>query len=155
MKTFAALVLLAFLSIHHAHAQESLKSLGEVIDKGGVKMSKDELNAAVPGARHGSRTNAFGLRSWVHDAEGKLTATGSIKATAGRAAGREVDVTAGGTWSVIDPGLYCFTIDWNPRNPNALEKRCMIVYRLGDTFYGVAGDVDKSNTQMLEFTLKK
>ena len=155
MKTFAAAVLLAFLSLNPAHAQELFKTLGEFIDKGGIKMSKDELNVVVPGTKHNSRTNAFGLRNWIHDPEGRLTAHGSVKAQGGRAMGRELDITANGTWSVIDPGLYCFTIDWNPRNPESTEKRCMTVYKLGDSYYGVASDVDKTSTQMLAFTLQK
>ena len=155
MIKIAACALLALLSFSSVHAQEGPKTLGEVIDKGGKKLSLDELKALVPGSKHGSWTPTFNQRTWTHDADGKLMANGSVKATVGRAAGKSIDLAAAGTWKVMDPGLYCYDITWNEKNPASAEKRCFITYKLGDEYYGVASDVDRSTTQMLKFTLSK
>lgn len=142
MKTIAASVVLVLLAIAQAHAQQTL---GEVIDKGGQKLSKDELASLLPGTKHTSKTDLLGTRTWTHNADGKLSAI-SVGGPF-----NQRPVRGEGTWNVIDPGRYCFTIEW----PRSTEKRCMFVYRLGDAYFGVGNDADKSISQMLRFTLEK
>ena len=155
MKLLAACALITLLSFSTVQAQEDPKTLGEVIDKGGKKLSLDELKAVVPGSKHSSWTPTFNQRTWSHDADGKLTANASVKTTAGRSGGKLLDIAAAGSWKVMDPGLYCYDITWHPQNPASAEKRCFITYKLGDEYFGVASDVDRSTTQMLKFTLTR
>ena len=144
MKTIAAYAVLVLLTIAQAHAQQTL---GEVIDKGGQKLSKDELAGLLPGTKHTSQLGAQGTRAWAHNVDGKLSAT----SLGGSANTRGGPLRGEGTWNVIDPGKYCFNIEW----PRSTEKRCMFVYKLGDAYFGVGDDADKSISQMLRFTLEK
>ena len=77
-------------------------TLGEVLDAGGKKLTKEEILAAVAGANISGPTQGGGTMQADYKSDG--TFSGSQQTTAGKGRGRF------GTWTVDDSGLYCTEI---------------------------------------------
>lgn len=121
------------------------QSVGDIQEKGAKKLAKQELIELLPGSTQFSKTDAAGDRRVKHELDGTVSAYAM-----GSSFTQNRGFSGTGKWWVSDEGRYCFTIDW-PRNT---EKRCMVVYRLGDTYYGT-GKPDDAQAGTLKFTLSK
>jgi hypothetical protein len=122
MKTSTACLVTAIATAAApALAQEIL--LGDVKAKGGAPLTKDELNALIPGAtvyRSGRDADA----NWSNQTDGKLIGSSQGRTHAGKRG------TARGSWRVTDDGKYCVDIEWDLRT----EQWCRVVYRHGDDY---------------------
>lgn len=103
--------------------------LGQVLDKGAVKLTRAELEALVPGA-----TTKF--TQWTTGPQGQANVDYSWENPQGggtfRAYGRgpRLSFDGTGTWSISGDGRYCwdvtFTRQW---------KTCRFVFKVGDGYY--------------------
>lgn len=129
----------------NCRADELTVTVGELKTKAAQKLSKEDLEALIPGSSLRGET-VRSNRSWKHEKDGKLEASGQRKP--GQGSTRSVMGT--GTWKVSDGGRLCVDIDW----PTEKEKWCRLIYKLDDYYVGVKDDTDDA-VKGDKFTLKK
>jgi hypothetical protein len=120
-------------------------TLGEVLDAGGKKLTKEEILAAVAGANISGPTQGGGSMQADYKSDG--TFSGSQQTTAGKGRGRF------GTWTVDDSGMYCteITIAGAITQP---DKSCGYLFKLGDQYFVAVGSDDRG-ARVLPRTIKK
>jgi hypothetical protein len=102
---------------------------------GAVQVSKQELDALLPGAKVENLTPAGSTRYWKNEMSGKFVAStnlvGSRRGTWGAGGGK--NTTAQGTWHIGAEGTYCVNLEWEHRT----EQWCRYLFTHGDKYYGV------------------
>lgn len=108
-------------------------NLGEVMDKGGTKLSKQDLHALIPGALWQS-TTASGIAFKIDmKADQTLVGTGTNAKGSG-------PVT--GSWAINDQGQLCTkTLIVNFRQTT---EACVHVFKLGSDYFGSVSDRDRA-----------
>jgi hypothetical protein len=107
-------------------------TVGELLDKGGRKLVKDDYQALVPFRVQYAWPNRQGEGDLVYAADGTLTGFEYTMQGA--------QSPATGTWTIADDasGKWCikkFMINWNART-----DQCWYSWKLGDDYYGSLGD---------------
>jgi hypothetical protein len=126
---FVSLVLLTEL----AFGQESLV-LRDLESKQPSKLSKEELQHLLPGAKM-SRVIANGnTHYWANDLDGTFVISSDGKATSNLAVGFSRSYP--GKWHISDDGRYCVLIDWR-RNT---EEWCRYLFKTTDGYYSAKSD---------------
>jgi hypothetical protein len=120
-------------------------TLGEVLDAGGKKLTKEEIVAAVAGANISGPTQAGGSMQADYKSDG--TFSGSQQTTAGKGRGRF------GTWTVDDSGMYCTEITVTGAITQS-DKSCGYLFKLGDQYFIAVGSDDRG-ARVLARTIKK
>ncbi len=115
-----------FLVAQPAWAQSTV---GEVLQKGGVKLSADELKTLMPGATYGGFNTLGGQFSLNLQSDGTLSGTGT---------GGRVQAGLKGKWNISDDGKWCFDY-LNLTNHNT-EKNCVFIYKAADQYFISTGD---------------
>jgi hypothetical protein len=122
--------LIAILAIAPALALGQEVELGQVLDKGAVRLSKAELESLVPGS-----TTKF--TQWTTGQLGQSNVDYSWETPVGgkipRAYGRGMKYSwdGTGTWRISDDGRYC----WDLMMPRREWKACRFVFKVGDGYY--------------------
>jgi hypothetical protein len=112
--------------------------LGQLLDKGAVKLTKAELEALIPGT-----TTKF--TQWQTTQLGQANIDYSWENPAGggtfRVYGRGPRMSANGTgtWSIADNGRYCWDIMINRE-----WKACRFVFKAGDGYYMAPSASDRA-----------
>lgn len=139
IKTLPAVSLSLAISVVHAQ-----NTVGELLDAGGVKITKDQQIALVSG------TNVSGL-----SASGRAEMNVDFKAD-GTFSGVLTAKGPGGTsptigkWSVDDNGKMC--TDERMTAWNMQHKACFYSYRLGEANYRTTSDSEDRGTKILKST---
>lgn len=95
----------------------------------GVRLSRDELQALIPGSETHHTSSAGSVRIWKNAADGSFVAS-SDNRKYGSAAGTS-NATAPGTWNISDDGKYCVQIEWR----RVSEKWCSAIVKGDDGAY--------------------
>lgn len=141
-------LIVAHLTLAAATASAENLKLSDLQEKGAAKLSRDEVQQALSGAKVKSVVPTTGsTRQWTNDAGGKFTASSDNRSAMGGKGGL---AQAQGNWNISDDGRYCVQIDWRAVN----EKWCRTMYKLGDKYYGVAKDGDPASAAW-EFDFSK
>lgn len=102
--------------------------LSDLESMGAAKLSKEDLQSLLPGAKVKSLASTGSSRYWENAADGKFVASSDNKAGGlGRSA------NAAGTWHLGDNGTYCVTLEWK----TSTEQWCRYLFKAGDKYYGV------------------
>lgn len=118
-------------------------TVGELTQKGGVKLSADDLKALMPGARL-SGPNPLGREfSLSLDADGTLSGTSQ-----GMEKG---SIMLKGKWNISDAGKWCSEI-FN-QNTRSTDSRCQLVFKLDDKYF-VSGS-DAPDAKLFPRTIRK
>lgn len=111
-------------------------TVGDLLDRGGKKLTKDELTTVLTGATvKGTVPSNPGRQSeMTYNKDGTATGRSSGGSGVGSAYGLF------GTWLINDQGQLCNRLRnmWEDRSPP-----CMFYFMLGDTYYATTSD-DKS-----------
>jgi hypothetical protein len=114
----------------------SLWAISALAQDGSVKMTREELQAFLPGTKVTHVSAGGSERHWTNEPDGTLYANSNNK-TYGSLTGTNLAGQAG-TWKLNDEGKYCVEIDWK----KAAEKWCSSILKgEGDTYY--LGKVDE------------
>ncbi|MFO1364388.1 MAG: hypothetical protein U1F45_18350 [Burkholderiales bacterium] len=119
----------AMLALAPALASGEELDLGQVLDKGAVKLGKADLEGLIPGSTTkfsqwttGPRGQANVEYSWENPPDGA-----SFRAY-GR--GQQTSFDGTGTWSISRDGRYCWDITFTRQ-----WKTCRFVFKAGDGYY--------------------
>jgi len=123
-------------------------TVGEVLDAGGKKLTKEEVVTLVAGANVSGPTTGGGQFQSDYKADGTLT--GTMQTTNMKGGARF------GKWTVEDTGMLCTEITTTiVKSSGAREdKTCAYWFRLSDKYF-VALDSDARETHVLERTVKR
>lgn len=103
--------------------------LSDLAPLGATQLSKEELQALLPGAKVKSIASTTGsARYWENSPDGKFIASSDNR---GGSSGRPLQ--AQGTWHIGDNGTYCVQLEWR----TVTEQWCRILFKAGDKYYGV------------------
>ena len=117
-------------------------TLGELLDSGGRKLSREEVMATVGGGNFGGPTKDGGQFLANYKADGSLSGFGrSPQGNTG---------PVNGTWAVDDSGKMCASYSVGGRR----ASDCAFVYKGGLDYYVCDSDADKS-APVLKRTLKR
>ena len=138
---FGSLTLLA-LSSTGAFAQNSL---GDLLDGGAKKLSKDAVKSTLGGAHVSGKSSASSADT-EYDYKPDGYFSGNLKAADGTWTG------VVGTWTVDESGKWCseWTLTMNGRRFSG----CGFLYAKGDDLYYVESDSDK-NAKIYKRVVKK
>jgi len=122
-------VLLAFSFVAGAAWPQVEMPVGILLDKGGRKLSSEEVRALLSGATVDAQRSGNVQTKTLYKPDGSLSA--QIQAP---------DASTGGTgtWKVEDDGKFCISINWTLHFPPVAG--CSYVFRLGDSFYFSVSD---------------
>ena len=98
------------------------------------KLSKDDLQALIPGGKNESVGRNGNARQFEHGADGRLMGRmygGSVAASGAPGEGK---------WSITDDGKYCIDLRWTFRTSSTDEKWCGAVWKLGSDYYVSLGE---------------
>lgn len=118
-------------------------TLGDLLDAGGKKLSKEGLQAALSGARVSGKT-ATGAATVESDFKADGTYSGTATSTQG-ASGYV------GTWSVDDSGKLCVEFT---RTRGGRDKQCGYYFAIADRYYVSESDSERGSP-LIERTIKK
>jgi hypothetical protein len=120
-------------------------TLGELIDAGGKKLSKEQVVTALSGAQVAGPTTGGGQREVVFKADGSYS--GNVETTAKQGFG------VVGTWTVDDGGKLC-TEGHQSGKRATREGGCNYYFVHLDQYYVTPSDSDRSSP-VLKRTIKK
>lgn len=132
-------ILFATLGSSGALAQDKL---GELLDSGGRKLSKEEVTATIGGSNFSGPTKEGGQFLANYKADGSLAGFGT------NPQGRSGPLN--GTWSVDDSGKLCASFSVGGRR----STDCAFVYKGAVDYYVCDSDSDKS-APVLKRTVKR
>jgi len=132
MKKYCVLIgsiLFAGLASTAALAQDTL---GDLLNSGGRKLSKEEVKATLGGSNFSGPTSGGGQFAADYKADGSLSGiTGNPKGSSGPLIG---------TWTVDDSGKLCASYSVGGRR----AADCAYVFKGGIDYYVCSSDSDKS-----------
>jgi len=109
-------------------------SLGELLDGGGKKLSKDAVKSALGGAQVSGKSVTGASTEYVYKPDGSFS--GNLQNSDGWKSG------AVGTWSVDDGGKLCS--EWILTSNSKRFKGCGFLYAKADELYYVESDSDRA-----------
>ena len=140
-RMFIGSIVFVGLSSNTALAQNTV---GEVLDAGGKKLSKDEVVGAIVGGNISGPTRTGGQAQLNYKADG--TFAGTIQSSQGKNGGMF------GTWTVDDSGQACveytLTIFGSQQG-----KTCSFFFRQADQYY--VAETDDRGSLLMRRTIKK
>ena len=139
-RIFLGAIVLAACTSTSVRAQNSL---GELLDAGWKKLTKEQVVATLSGATVTGATRGGGQREYSYKADG--TVSGFLESAKGKG------TAVVGTWTVDDGGKLCSEL----RVRGTVDQTCAFLFSIGsDQFYASDSDSDRSST-ILKRTVKK
>ena len=108
-------------------------SLGELLDGGAKKLSKEAVQSALSGAQVSGTSTTGAATDYHYKADGNFS--GNLKNSEGWTTG------AVGTWSVDDSGRLCS--EWTLTKNSKKFKGCGFLYAKSDQYYYAESDSDR------------
>lgn len=142
LQTIRASVIFIGLASTTALAQNTL---GEVLDMGGKKLTKDELVATLSGANLSGETRDGASYQSTYKADG--TYTGSFVSP------QKHNGTSYGTWAVDDTGKVCAD-GYLRLYEDRQQKVCAFYFKTGDQYY-ISVSASDRDAFVLKRTIKK
>jgi hypothetical protein len=122
-----------------AFAQEA-SVVSDLDSQNPVKLTKEELNQLLPGAKMSRNTARGNTHTWTNEIGGSFVV---------RSDGRSQSGIAGavpGKWHVSDDGRYCVSMDWK----GAPEEWCRVLIKAGDKYYAANSGKKTDKVFLLE-----
>ena len=110
-------------------------TVGEVLDRGGVQLSREELSKLLPGAMLSGPTETGDQSS------GEIAGDGGISGTVRTASGRSGGYS--GKWLVNAAGQFCHDVKISVGRHNSTDSGCTYFFRLGKRYF-VAETVERT-----------
>ena len=111
------------------------QNVGSLIEMGGKKLSKDELQALVPGSK--IEFVGQGSANFILEPKNGGTLGGLF-----RSPFMSMSTTGTGTWNVSDEGKFCFDITYSTRRSPVQNKRCVFLFKQGESYWASGSDTD-------------
>lgn len=119
-------------------------TLGELLDAGGKKLSKKEVQEVLTGAHAVGPSTSGASTDYAYKADGHFS--GNLKNSEGWMTG------VVGTWSVDESGKLC--AKWTLTSNSKRFDGCMFHYALSDQYYFSESDSDRAS-RVFKRTIKK
>lgn len=148
MQLKCATILMTLLVSLNSQAENAALTLADVSAKGGVRVTKEELQALLPEAKVRNIAATGSTRLWVNEANGKFIASSDNRAST--AASRKPS-SANGTWEIGPEGTYCVSLEWSRFST---EKWCRYLFKDGADFWGARSLTDPTS-EATRFTFSK
>ena len=136
----------AFAGLSSATASAQ-STIGEVLDAGGKKLTKDEVVAAIVGGNVSGPTQSGG------DLQIDFKADGTLAGNLVAAQGTRRNGGMYGKWTIDDSGKLCTDLTTS-RNGTKQVQNCSFLFKVRDQYF-VAFDNDDRATRVLPRTIKK
>jgi hypothetical protein len=120
-------------------------TVGEVLDAGGKKLTKDEFVAAIVDSNISGPTQGGGQVQVNYKADG--TFAGNVQSAQGKNGGRY------GTWTIDVSGKLCTDATTSVYGTRQ-NQGCAFLFKLGDRYF-VAVDTDTRDTRVLPRAINK
>ena len=120
------------------------KSLGDLLDGGAKKLSKEAVQSAMSGARVSGTSTTGAATDYTYKPDGNFS--GNLRTSDGWTTGTV------GTWSVDDSGRLC--AEWTLAKNSKRFKGCGFLYANADQYYYVESDSDKA-APIYKYVIKK
>ena len=127
---------LAFASI----AGEPAALFGDLGSLNPVRLSKEQLEQLLPGAKMSRKISTGSTHYWTNDSGGTLVISTDGRGRVGTSSLSTPSLSPG-KWHISPDGRYCVTIDWQ-KAPT--EDWCRYVFETGDGYYASKTDHDLS-----------
>lgn len=116
--------------------------LGDLDPLSPVKLSKEQLDLLLPGAKMKRISATSGsTHFWTNDADGTTIVSSDNKAGIGSSVTNRTGVTAAAKWHISPDGRYCMTIEWR-KIPT--EDWCRYVFKTSDGYYVSKSDNNRA-----------
>jgi len=109
-------------------------SLGELLDAGAKKLSKEAVQSALSGAHVSGKSTSGAATEYFYKADGYFS--GNLQNSEGWKSG------AVGTWSVDNSGKLCS--EWTLTVNSKKLKGCGFIYAKADEYYYTESDSDRT-----------
>lgn len=139
-KVMGGLILMGLI-ITSALAQNSL---GDLLDGGAKKLSKEAVQSAISGAQVSGTSTTGAATDYHYTADGKFS--GNLRTSDGWTTGTV------GTWSVDESGRLCS--EWVLTKNSKRFTGCGFLYAKADQYYYVESDSDKA-AKTYKYVIKK
>ena len=120
------------------------KSLGDLLDGGAKKLSKEAVQSAISGAQISGTSTTGAATDYHYTADGKFS--GNLRNSEGWTTGTV------GTWRVDDSGRLC--AEWILTKNSKRFNGCGFLYVKADQYYYVESDSDKG-APIYKYVIKK
>ncbi|MBL8446138.1 MAG: hypothetical protein JNJ44_01855 [Zoogloeaceae bacterium] len=121
-------------------------TVGEVLDGGGVRVSREKMTALMPGATVSGPTESGGEFSADIKAEGKVS--GWVRSATGR------NGSVFGKWQINEDGQFCREITVSIGMTNNTDSDCRYMFKLGNRYYS-AESLDRSSSVLVRKIVKE
>jgi hypothetical protein len=105
------------------------------------KLSKDQLEELMPGAKMSRVVSTGSTHFWTNGADGTFVISTDNKSGIGTSITNRSGVTAPGKWHIAPEGRYCVTIEWK-KIPT--EDWCRYVFKTSDGYFATKSDKDRA-----------
>lgn len=125
-----------------AHAEEpndvaeAPKVFRDLADKNPQRLSLEELQKLMPGARMSRLTTSGNTNRWTNDADGTFIISSDNRGSTG-SYGATYNSTAPGKWHISEDGRYCVLIEWKRVDT---EEWCRFIYQTSLGYYATKSD---------------
>ncbi len=115
---------------------EAPKVFRDLADKNPQKLSLEDLQKLLPGAKMSRLTNSGNTNRWTNDTDGTFIISSDNRSSTG-AYGASYNSTAPGKWHISEDGRYCVLIDWKRVDT---EEWCRYIYQTSLGYYATKSD---------------
>jgi hypothetical protein len=138
-KYVALLMGLSFAAVSATALAEQPSVLGDIVAQHAKKLSKEELEKLLPGAKMSRKARTGSTNIWTNEPSGTFVVSTDNR---GRIGSSSVvgSSTAPGKWHISPDGRYCVTIEWK-RVPT--EDWCRYVFQTADGYYTSKSDKNR------------
>lgn len=119
-------------------------SLGDLLDGGAKKLSKEAVRSAISGAQISGTSTTGAATDYHYKPDGSFS--GNLRNSDGWTTGTV------GTWSVDDSGRLC--AEWTLTKNSKRFKGCGFLYAKSDQYYYVESDSDRG-APIYKYVIKK
>ena len=131
----------AVFCIATAASAEGPAVLGDLDPLQPEKLSKEQLEQLLPGAKMKRVTQGGSTHFWTNETDGTFVVSTDNRGTRGGTALTVGTTSAPGKWHVSPDGRYCVTIEWR-KNPT--EDWCRYVFKTSSGYFGSKSEQDRS-----------
>ncbi len=104
------------------------------------KLSKQQLEQLLPGAKMSRKVYSGSTNYWTNEPDGTLVVSTDNRGRIGTSA-MAVPSTSPGRWHISPEGRYCVTIEWKKI---ATEDWCRYVFETSEGYYSSKSDQNRS-----------
>jgi uncharacterized protein DUF995 len=129
-------------------AENAALTLADISAKKAVQVTREELQALLPGAKVVNIAATGSTRKWVNEVDGKFIASSDNRASTA-ASGKPG--SAKGKWEIGSEGTYCVSLEWSRFST---ESWCRYLFKDGSEFWGARSLTDPK-AEATRFTFSK